>query len=144
MKGKPVVPPVYQTATYYFDTSDDMIDVVQNRSGYLYSRWDNPSVRQVEDMLAGFEAYDHALGFSSGMAAITTAIMSHVKAGDRIVSIRESYGGTFELLNKLLPGFGVQTNFVNMLGPERAFQGNRARFVTSLSGNTHQPAVACG
>ena len=113
MKGKPVIPPVYQTATYYFDTSDDMIDVVQNRSGYIYSRWDNPSVRQVEDMLAGLEKYDHALGFSSGMAAITTAIMSLVKAGDRIVTIRELYGGTFELLNNLLPGFGVETVFVN-------------------------------
>ncbi len=113
MKGKPVVPPVYQTATYYFDTSDDMIDVVQNRSGYLYSRWDNPSVRHVEDMLAGLEKYGHALGFSSGMAAITTAIMTHVKAGDRIVSTRELYGGTFELLNKLLPGFGVDTVFLN-------------------------------
>lgn len=113
MKGKPVIPPVYQTATYYFDTSDDMIDVVQNRNGYLYSRWDNPSVRQVEDMLAEREAYGHALGFSSGMAAITTAIMSHLQAGDRIVSIRELYGGTFELLNRLLPGFGIQTIFRN-------------------------------
>ncbi len=122
MKGKPVVPPVYQTATYYFDTSDDMIDVVQNRSGYIYSRWDNPSVRHVEDMLAELEAYDHALGFSSGMAAITTALMSHVKTGDRVVSIRESYGGTFELLNKLLPGYGVQTVFVNCWDLEGLFR----------------------
>ena len=122
MKGKPVIPPVYQTATYYFDTSDDMIDVVQNRSGYIYSRWDNPSVRQVEDMLAELEKYDHALGFSSGMAAITTAIMSHVKVGDRIVSIRESYGGTYELLNKLLPGFGVETVFLNCWDLEGLFR----------------------
>jgi len=122
MKGKPVVPPLYQTATYYFDTSDDMIDVVQNRSGYIYSRWDNPSVRQVEDMLAEFETYDHAVGFSSGMAAITTAIMSLVKTGDRVVSIRESYGGTFELLNKLLPSFGVKTVFLNCWDLEGLFR----------------------
>ena len=122
MKGKPVIPPVYQTATYYFDTSDDMIDVVRNRSGYLYSRWDNPSVRYVEDTLAELEKYDHALGFSSGMAAITTAIMSHVKAGDRIVTIRELYGGTFELLNKLLPGFGVDTVFLNCWNMEGLFK----------------------
>ena len=122
MKGKPVVAPVYQTATYSFDTSDEMIDVVQNRSGYLYSRWDNPSVRQVEDMLAELENYDHALGFSSGMAAITTAIMAHVTAGDRIVSIRESYGGTFDLLNRLLPGFGVDTVFLNCWDTEGLFR----------------------
>ncbi len=113
MKGKPVIPPVYQTATYYFDKSDDMIDVVQNRSGYIYSRWDNPSVRDTEDKLAALEGYEHALGFGSGMAAITTAVIPHVKAGDRIVAIRETYGGTFELLNKVLPVFNVRTSFVN-------------------------------
>ena len=72
MKGKPVIPPVYLTATYQFDESDDLIDVVQNRSGFLYSRWDNPSVVEVENTFAELEGYDHALGFSSGMAAITT------------------------------------------------------------------------
>ena len=72
MKGKPVIPPVYLTATYQFDKSDDLIDVVQNRSGYLYSRWDNPSVMEVEQMLAELEGYDRALGFGSGMAAIVT------------------------------------------------------------------------
>ena len=55
MKGKPVIPPVYLTATYQFDQSDDLIDVVQNRSGYLYSRWDNPSVEEVENALAEYE-----------------------------------------------------------------------------------------
>jgi cystathionine gamma-synthase len=113
MKGKPVIPPIYQTATYYFDNSDDMIDVVQNRSGYIYSRWDNPSVRETEDRLAALEGYDHALGFGSGMAAITTAIIPHVKAGDRILAMREIYGGTFELLNKVLPAFKVHTSFLN-------------------------------
>jgi len=113
MKGKPVIPPVYQTATYYFDKSDDMIDVVQNRNGYIYSRWDNPSVRDTEDRLAELEGYAHALGFGSGMAAITTAILPHVKAGDRIVAIRETYGGTFELLNNVLPAFNVETSFFN-------------------------------
>jgi O-acetylhomoserine/O-acetylserine sulfhydrylase-like pyridoxal-dependent enzyme len=44
MKGKPVIHPVHLTAIYQFDKSDDLIDVVQNRSGYIYSKWDNPSV----------------------------------------------------------------------------------------------------
>ena len=60
MKGKPVIDPVYMTATYKFDQSDDLIDVVQNRSGYIYSRWDNPSVVAVEKELARLEGYDHA------------------------------------------------------------------------------------
>jgi cystathionine beta-lyase/cystathionine gamma-synthase len=122
MKGKPVIPPVYQTATYYFDSSDDLIDVVQNRSGYIYSRWDNPSVKLVEDELAQLEGYEHALGFGSGMSAITTAIMSHIKAGDRIVAMREIYGGTFELLNDVLPQLNIETVFLNCWESERLLQ----------------------
>ena len=113
MKGKPVIPPVYLTATYQFENSDDLIDVVQNRSGYIYSRWDNPSVVEVEKELAELEGTDQALGFASGMAAITTAIMAHVKAGDRIVAMREIYGGSFELLNDVLPSLNIETVFMN-------------------------------
>jgi len=119
MKGKPVIPPVYLTATYKFDNSDDLIDVVQNRSGYIYSRWDNPSVREVESSMAKLEGCDHALGFGSGMAAITTAILANVKAGNRIVATREIYGGTFELLNDVLPGLNIEIVFVNCWNTEQ-------------------------
>jgi cystathionine gamma-synthase len=113
MKGKPVIPPVYFTATYKFENSDELIDVVRNRSGCIYSRWDNPSVMEVEKTLADMEGYDHAIGFGSGMAAITTAIMANVRGGDRIVATREIYGGTFELMNKVLTPLGIETVFVN-------------------------------
>ena len=122
MKGKPVIPPVYLTATYQFDKSDDLIDVVQNRSGYLYSRWDNPSVMEVEQMLAELEGYDRALGFGSGMAAITTAIMANIRAGSRIVAMQELYGGTFELLNDVLPTLDVQTVFINCWNTEEILE----------------------
>lgn len=113
MKGTPAIPPIYMTATYKFDNSDDLIDVVRNRSGYIYSRWDNPSVVEVESALATLEGFDHALGFGSGMAAITTAVLAHVRAGDRIVTTREIYGGTFELMDTVLPGLGVDVTYVN-------------------------------
>jgi cystathionine gamma-synthase len=113
MKGKPVIPPLYLTATYQFDKSDDLIDVVQNRSGYIYSRWDNPSVMEVEETLAELEGCDRSLGFGSGMAAITTAIMANIRAGSRIVSMQELYGGTFEFLNDVMPTLDVQTVFIN-------------------------------
>ena len=118
MKGKPVIAPVYLTATYQFDKSDDLIDVVQNRSGYVYSRWDNPSVMEVEQTLAELEGYDRALGFGSGMAAITTAIMANIRAGSRIVAMQELYGGTFELLNDVLPTLDVHTVFINCWNTE--------------------------
>jgi len=119
MKGKPVIAPVHLTATYKFDNSDDLIDVVQNRSGYLYSRWDNPSVVEAEKTMAALEGYDKALGFGSGMAAITTAIMAHIKSGDRIISTREIYGGTFELFNDILVNLGVNPVFINCWKTDR-------------------------
>lgn len=113
MKGKPVVSPVHLTATYKFDTSDDLIDVVQNRSGYLYSRWDNPSVVEVEKSLADLEGYDHAVGFGSGMAAISTAVMANIKPGQRIIANHELYGGTHELFCNILNNFNVETVLIN-------------------------------
>jgi len=55
----------------------------------------------------------HALGFGSGMAAISTVILANIKAGDRIVATPEIYGGTFELLNNVLPDLNISTVFVN-------------------------------
>ena len=113
MKSQPVTTPVHLTATYKFSSSDDLIDVVQNRTGCIYSRWDNPSVMAAENTLAELEGYPHALGFGSGMAAITTAILSVVQAGDTVVATRQLYGGTFEFLNDILPALGVTTVFMD-------------------------------
>lgn len=113
MKGSPVVPPIYMTATYQFETTDDLIQVVEQRAGFLYSRWDNPSVMEIEARIAAMEGYESAFGFSSGMAAISTSVLAHVRSGSRIVGIREIYGGTFELFKDVLPGLGVEVVLVN-------------------------------
>jgi cystathionine gamma-synthase len=113
VKGKPVIPPVHLTATYRFENSDELIDVVQNRSGYLYSRWDNPSVMELETAVAALEGYDRALGFGSGMAAITTAISANISAGRRIIATQELYGATYEFLDEVLPKLDVETVLIN-------------------------------
>ena len=113
MKGKPVIYPVHLTATYKFDQSDELIDVVQKHEGYLYSRWDNPSVVAVENEMAALEGAHKALGFGSGMAAITTALGAHIRSGCRIVATRQLYGATFEYLNDVLPKFNIETVFVD-------------------------------
>ncbi|NNF99008.1 MAG: aminotransferase class I/II-fold pyridoxal phosphate-dependent enzyme [Desulfobacteraceae bacterium] len=113
MKGKPAIPPIYLTATYKFDRSNDLIDVVQQHEGYIYSRWDNPSVQEVENAVAALEGCERGVGFASGMAAITTAVMSQAKAGDRVVAMQEIYGGTYELFHDILPGYHVETTLIN-------------------------------
>lgn len=113
MKGQSVTPPVIFSATYKFNCSDELIDVVQNRSGYIYSRWDNPTVREVEKLMAELEGYDEALGFSSGMAAITNSILAFTDKGSRVVAMNEVYGGTFQFLYNFLPRLGIETVGVN-------------------------------
>jgi cystathionine gamma-synthase len=122
LKGKPVIPPVHLTATYKFDNSDDLIDVVQNRNGYLYSRWDNPSVMELESTMAAMEGYDKALGFGSGMAAITTAITANISAGKRIIATQELYGATYEFLDQVLPKLEVETVLINCWKSEQILE----------------------
>ncbi|MGD9345176.1 MAG: aminotransferase class I/II-fold pyridoxal phosphate-dependent enzyme, partial [Candidatus Aminicenantes bacterium] len=100
-------------ATYKFERSDDLIDVVQHHSGHIYSRWDNPTVQAAEQTLAQLEDYAHGVAFGSGMAAITTSILAFLDKDGRIVFQREIYGGTFEFLNDHLPRLGVATSSVN-------------------------------
>jgi len=107
MKGKPVIPPVYLTATYEFQRTDDLIDVVQHRNGFIYSRWDNPTVRETEKALATMEGYDEALAFSSGMAAITTSILVFLNRDSRVI-VCATYGATFEFVHKFLPRLGIE------------------------------------
>jgi len=112
MKGKPVTPPVVLSATYTFENSDELIDVVQHRTGYLYSRWDNPTVREVEQMLASMEGYSNVVGFASGMAAITSTILAFVEKGGRVVAI-QTYGETYRFIHDYLPRIGVDTIGLN-------------------------------
>ncbi len=106
MKGEPVVPPIVHSATYRFETTADLIDAVRHRTGYVYSRWDNPTVRETERRLAGIEGTEESVGFASGMAAITTSILAHVGPGDRVAAIA-TYGETVRFLDDFLPSIGV-------------------------------------
>jgi len=107
-KGTPVVPPIVHAATYRFESSADLIDVVNHRTGYVYSRWDNPTVREAERRLAAIEAYEEAVAFGSGMAAITTSILAYARPGDRVVAIA-TYGETVRFFVDFLPSIGIST-----------------------------------
>ena len=76
--------PIYQTATYRFDTSDEYAETIAfRRAGYTYTRgYGNPTVEAFEAQIAGLEGTEAAFGFASGMAAIHTVVTSVVGAGD--------------------------------------------------------------
>jgi len=118
MKGEPITPPVVFSATYSFEKSDDLIEVVRNRTGYIYSRWYNPTVREVENVLAKMEGYTDAVAFSSGMATITSTLLGLLSPRDRLISIA-TYGETVRFVSDFLPKMGVE---VERFGPDEVGQ----------------------
>src|SRR3990172_2319848 len=91
----PVSTPIYQTSTYRFESSDDAVRYAKgDPSVYVYTRYHNPTVHDVEEKLALMSGAEAAALFSSGMAAISTAILAVTKAGNEIISTPALYGGT--------------------------------------------------
>src|SRR5262245_10268108 len=107
-QATPLTTPIYETATFVFETADEVRQFNLGKSEqYLYSRYGNPTVEAVEATLARLDGADQALLFSSGMGATTTILMAHLQAGDEVVSGAAVYGGTLHLLEDLLSRFGI-------------------------------------
>jgi O-acetylhomoserine/O-acetylserine sulfhydrylase-like pyridoxal-dependent enzyme len=100
--------PIYETSTFVFDSVADVIKYQEGKqNGYLYSRYENPTVVAVEQKLAAIDGAEMALLFSSGMAAISTAMFTLLKSGDEIVCSAAIYGGTFHLIEDVLSKLGI-------------------------------------
>jgi methionine-gamma-lyase len=109
-----VVTPIYQTATFGFTKAEQVAKAVYGKSGrYVYTRWDNPTTVRLEKKLASFEHAEDAAFFSSGMAAISTSVLTFVRKGDHVVAVRDLYGEAFKLMDEILPRFGVDTTLVD-------------------------------
>ncbi|ASM71008.1 MULTISPECIES: PLP-dependent transferase [Roseobacteraceae] len=106
--------PIFQSSSFLFDTYAQIEAVFAGRSDrFIYSRGDNPTVRELEDLIARLEGAEAARGFSSGMAAICGAVLPFVQAGDRIVAVEHLYSDAFRLFETVLSRFGVETVYVD-------------------------------
>ena len=107
--------PIYQTATFRFDTSEEYAETISfRRPGYTYTRgYGNPTVLAFERAMAELEGTESAFGFASGMAAIHTVVTAAAKAGDRIVSSNELYGGAYALFTRIMPRYGIEVQLVD-------------------------------
>ena len=116
---EPLGLPIYRTAAWAFETADEYRDLLNGvRPGYSYSRIDNPTADAFAQGVAALEGVNvdtPVVGqpFASGMAAISTVLMSLTRAGAHVVCPREVYGGTYGLLSHVLARFGVETTFVD-------------------------------
>jgi cystathionine beta-lyase/cystathionine gamma-synthase len=79
---------------------------------FLYTRYANPTLGELEEALAALEGAEASLVLSSGMAAMTTALLSLVRSGDEVLASSALYGGTVRLLEEVLPGLGVTARFI--------------------------------
>jgi len=121
---KSILTPIYQTSTYAFDSMKDVmaynVGAEDGAQGYMYSRPTSPTQRVLERKAAALEGGDDALATSSGMAAITTAILTLVAQGDEIISSNMVYGGTYTIFKHALTKLGVKTHFVDTRNIEAA------------------------
>ena len=110
-----VNPSISDSATFTFPKAQTMTDTFHGETEgyYLYSRHWNPSNFALCQALAAMEGTEAAWCTGSGLAAITTALMHEVKAGDHILSSMTTYGGTFAFLQNWITKFGVEVTFVN-------------------------------
>ncbi|WP_445748833.1 O-acetylhomoserine aminocarboxypropyltransferase/cysteine synthase family protein [Polaribacter sp.] len=129
--------PIYQTTSYVFNDSNHAANLFSLKElGFIYTRLNNPTNQILQDRLAAIEGGIGAVVFASGTAAISTGLLTLLKAGDHIVASSSLYGGTYNLLNVTLPRLGITTTFVDASNPDNfrtAVQDNtRAFFVESL------------
>jgi O-acetylhomoserine (thiol)-lyase len=129
--------PLYQSTSYVFNNSDHAANLFAlAEPGYIYTRINNPTVDVLEQRLAALEGGIAAVATASGTSAISTTLLTLLRAGDHIVASSSLYGGTYNLLLVTLPRLGITTTFVNP-NEENAFtkavqENTRAIFVESL------------
>jgi len=110
----PVATPIYQTSTYRFENSNDAIRYAKGDPKVLvYTRYHNPTTNGVEERIAFMENAESCALFSSGMAAISAAVMALCRSGDEIVSTPALYGGTYRFFRDTLPKYGVHVKYVD-------------------------------
>jgi methionine-gamma-lyase len=111
----PASVPIYQTATWQFETQEDYAEVLAfERPGHSYGRgYGNPTVEAFEGVLADLEATEAAYAFSSGMSAIHALSLTLAGSGDRVIASQELYGGVYALFLKVLPRYGISVQLVD-------------------------------
>lgn len=119
------VTPIYASSTYYFDRAEQAEAIFQQQEeGYIYGRFGNPTIREAEEKIALLECFNlteadgqplaaKAILHASGMAALTTMLLSVLQSGQKVITHLSLYGGTQEMLDKVLPGLNITAVIVD-------------------------------
>lgn len=131
--------PIYASSTYVYDNAEQGMRRFSGlEEGYIYSRWGNPTMTEAEEKITALETFGlsnkngeplqvKGILHASGMAAISTLMLSTLKSGDKILTHFSLYGGTEELVHKVLPGLGITaiiTDLRDLNKAEEAFKAD--------------------
>src|SRR5215470_647725 len=118
--------PIYASSTYVYDTAEQgMRRFSGKEEGYIYSRWGNPTISEAAEKIAALETFKlygddkkhlevKGILHSSGMAAISTLMLAALKPGDKILTHFSLYGGTDELIEKILPPLNISSEIIDL------------------------------
>ena len=121
-KNEPVGTVIARTASFTFSSSEEMRLWAEGKSSaYMYTRYANPTLAVAEEKIARLEGGEAALVTASGMAAISSALLSVLKAGDEVIVTQALYGGSYRLMRDIFPRMGIVVRHVDtdLAGIER-------------------------
>lgn len=112
-RAGPVAPEIIRSSTFTFSSTAEMKRWAEGKSSaYIYTRYGNPTLAIAEAKIAALEGAEAAVVAASGMAAISSALLAALSAGDEVISTAQLYGGTYRLMRDLFPRMGIRVRHV--------------------------------
>jgi methionine-gamma-lyase len=132
--GTPIVHPIVASTTFSFETAEEFGRVMSEEEyGFLYARLRNPTVEELNGVLADLEGAEAALAFASGMAAIWAALATTLSPGDTLLLPKQLYGTTYALAESRLRPHGVEIEYLDVTDVEAWRRPARVRFVETMA-----------
>ena len=132
--GEPLVGPIVASTTFVLDTAEQTQRVMSEEEyGFLYARLRNPTVDDLNAVLSDLEGADAAQAFSSGMAAITAALVSTLERGDTLLAAKQLYGNTYSLIETLVRRLGVEVAYADVTDSAAWEHPAKVRYVETMA-----------
>jgi methionine-gamma-lyase len=132
--GEPVVQPIVASTTFSFETAAIFGQVMaEEEEGFLYARLRNPTVEELNGVIAELEGAEAALAFGSGMAAISAALQSNLAPGDTLLLPKQLYGTTYLLAESQLRPRGIEVEYVDVADLSAWERPARVRYVETMA-----------
>src|ERR1700693_2087244 len=139
-RNAPVTAPIVRSSNFTFASTAEMKRWAEGKSkAYIYTRYGNPTLAVAEAKIAELENGEDALVTASGSAAISSALLAVLRAGDELIATRQLYGGSYRLMRDILPRMGIRVHHVeaNLEGVDRLVNAKtRALYVESPTNPT--------